>query len=177
MKHNALVGRAVLTILNAMIGTLIRRPNAGEENCVRSVVQTVVDELYGGLWGLPAPLPIDEEDWSAAWVAVIDTRIVGMILTINDWLSDLWVLRENRGQGVGKQLLAQGEAEIAGRGHETFRLRVVKSNAHAVAFYLRHDWKVVREFPNERLPLMMLEMSKSAHFLTFPKGPILRFAG
>jgi ribosomal protein S18 acetylase RimI-like enzyme len=125
------------------------------------LVQTVVDEIYGGLWA-PAPLPIGEEDWSLAWVAVIDTRIVGMVLTSGEWISDLWVLRENRGCGLGQRLLAQGEAEIAGRGRRAFRLRVIKSNTNAVSFYLRQGWRVEREFPNERLPVTMLEMAKSA---------------
>jgi hypothetical protein len=35
------------------------------------VVQTVVDEIYGGLWAQP-PLPIDEEDWSVALAAIVD---------------------------------------------------------------------------------------------------------
>jgi ribosomal protein S18 acetylase RimI-like enzyme len=124
-------------------------------------VQTVVDEIYGGLWA-PTPLLIDEEDWSLAWVAIVETNIVGMVLTCEEWISDLWVLRENRGHGVGKRLLAKGEAEIAGRGRGTFRLRVVKSNTIAVSFYLRQGWRVEREFPNERLPVTMLEMTKSA---------------
>ncbi len=129
------------------------------------IVQTVVDEIYGGLWA-PAPLLIDEEDWSLAWVAIVDSSIVGMILTGEEWISDLWVLRENRGCGVGKRLLAQGEAEIAGRGCGTFRLRVVKSNTMAVGFYLRQGWLIEREFPNERLPVTMLEMTKSANGAT-----------
>ena len=49
------------------------------------------------LWA-PAPLLIDEEEWSAAWVADIDTRVVGMVLTRDEWISDLGVLREIRGQ-------------------------------------------------------------------------------
>jgi len=144
-----------------MAQALIRRPKAGEQDAVRSVVQTVVDEIYGGLWA-PAPLPIDEEDWSLAWVAIVDARIVGMVLTSGEWIGDLWVLRENRGCGLGRRLLAQGEAEITARGHETCRLRVSKSNANAVSFYLRHGWRGEREFPNERLPVAMLELAKSA---------------
>jgi len=144
-----------------MTGALIRRAMASERDSVRSLVQTVVDEIYGGLWA-PAPVHIDEEDWSLAWVAIVETNIVGMVLTCEEWISDLWVLRENRGHGVGKSLLAQGEAEIAGRGRGTFRLRVVKSNASAVSFYLRHGWRVEREFQNERLSVTMLEMTKSA---------------
>jgi ribosomal protein S18 acetylase RimI-like enzyme len=133
----------------------------GEEDSVRSLVQTVVDEIYGGLWA-PAPLPIDDEDWSRAWVAIVDPGMAGMVLTTGDWISDLWVLREHRGRGIGGRLLARGEAEIAGRGHVTCRLRVVKSNTNAVGFYLRRGWRVEREFPNERLPVTMLEMAKSA---------------
>ncbi len=117
---------------------------------------------YAGLWA-PAPLPIGEEDWSLAWVAIVDTRIVGMVLTMGEWISDLWVLREHRRRGLGQGLLRQAETEIAGRGYGTFRLRVVKSNTNAVSFYLRRGWRVEREFPNETMPVMMLEMAKSAN--------------
>jgi hypothetical protein len=46
-------------------------------------------------------------------------------------------------------------------GHETFRLRVVKSNTKAVAFYKRMGWRAEREFPHETLPTTMLEMVKT----------------
>jgi ribosomal protein S18 acetylase RimI-like enzyme len=157
-ERRARTGACDPTIIEAVI----RRPQAGEQASVRSVVQTVVDEIYAGLWA-PAPLLIGEEDWSLAWVAIVDTRIVGMVLTIGEWVSDLWVLREHRRCGLGQRLLLQAETEIAGRGHGTFRLRVVKSNTGAVSFYLRRGWRVQREFPNETLPVMMLEMAKSAH--------------
>jgi ribosomal protein S18 acetylase RimI-like enzyme len=91
----------------------------------------------------------------------LDTKIVGMVLTSGEWLDDLWVLRENRGHGVGHRLLSQGEAEIAARGHRTLRLRVVQSNVVAIAFYHKHGWRIAREFPHEKFPVMMLEMFKS----------------
>ena len=46
-------------------------------------------------------------------------------------------------------------------GHETFRLRVVKSTTKAVAFYKRMGWRAEREFPHETLPTTMLEMVKT----------------
>src|SRR5271156_6693776 len=98
-----------------MMEALIRRPRPHEHDSVRALVQTVVDETYGGIWA-PAPLPIDEANWQLSWVAVLDTRIIGVVLTEEEWISDLWVLREGRRCGVGRRLLAQGEAEIAGRG-------------------------------------------------------------
>jgi ribosomal protein S18 acetylase RimI-like enzyme len=143
-----------------MIEALIRRPQPHEHDSVRAVVQTVVDEIYGGLWA-PAPLPLDEESWHLSWVAVVDTKIIGMVLTQEEWISDLWVLREGRGFGVGWRLLAQGEAEIVGRGYRIFRLRVLQSNKAAIKFYHRQGWRVAREFPHEKFPVMMLEMVKS----------------
>jgi ribosomal protein S18 acetylase RimI-like enzyme len=138
---------------------VFRRPAPGEHDSVRALVQTVVDEVYGGTWA-PPPLPIDEEDWSLAWIAVSESKIVGMILTNEEWISDLWVLRQHRSRGIGRQLLRQGEAEIAERGHATARLRVVKSNVRAVSFYKRFGWNVEKEFVHETLPIEMLEMGK-----------------
>jgi ribosomal protein S18 acetylase RimI-like enzyme len=140
---------------------LVRRPNPEEHDAVRNLVQTVVDETYGGIWG-PAPLSIDDEDWSLAWIAVSGAKIVGVVLTHQEWIDDLWVLRESRGQGIGQRLLAQGEAEIISRGYNTFRLRVTKSNTRATRFYQRHGWHIAREFQHEKLPVIALEMIKSA---------------
>lgn len=142
-----------------MAETLIRRPLPAEHDAVRALVQTVVDEVYGGLWASP-PLPIDEEDWSLSWVAVVNARIVGVVLTHEAWISDLWVLREFRGCGIGRQLLAQGEAEIVARGSQTLRLRVLKLNTAAIRFYLRQGWRTAREFPHEKFPVTMVEMIK-----------------
>jgi len=123
-------------------------------------VQTVVDETYGGLWAQP-PLQIDEEDWSLAWVAAAGSEIVGMVLTLEEWVSDLWVLRSFQGAKVGTMLLAQAEAEIADRGHRRAKLRLVGSNAKALAFYERRGWHVDGEIPHERLPVTMIVMTKA----------------
>jgi ribosomal protein S18 acetylase RimI-like enzyme len=107
------------------------------------------------------PLKFEDDDWSLAWLAVCDDRIVGVLMTHQQWVSDLWVLRENRRRGVGTKLLARGESEISSRGYESCRLRVVKSNRVAVEFYVGQGWKVVREFPHEKYNHAMLELAKS----------------
>jgi ribosomal protein S18 acetylase RimI-like enzyme len=142
-----------------MVEIVIRRPELPECNAVRSLVQTVVDETYGHLWA-PPPLAIDEEDWTLAWIALVNGEFVGMVLTHQEWISDLWVLRPARRQGVGRKLLAQAEGEIANQGYRSFHLRVVKSNTGAVGFYGRNGWQIRREFPHEKLPITMLEMVK-----------------
>jgi len=68
------------------------------------------------------------------------------------------------GEGVGSRLLAQGESEIAARGCQTCRLRVVKSNLVAVQFYSRQGWGIAREFAHEKYHHPMLEMAKSLPF-------------
>lgn len=86
---------------------------------------------------------------------------MGVIITNQEWVDDLWVLREQRRQGVGSRLLAQGEADIAARGYRTCHLRVVRSNVVALRFYLSQGWEIAREFAHEKYHHAMLEMSKS----------------
>jgi ribosomal protein S18 acetylase RimI-like enzyme len=140
----------------------IRRPQPSEYSSVRALIGTVANETFKNLFAPnPVPLKFEDADWPLAWVAVSDEKIVGVILTNQEWVSDLWVFRENRRQGAGRWLLAQGEAEIAARGHQTGRLRVVRSNAVAVKFYLSQGWQIAREFAHEKYHHAMLEMAKS----------------
>jgi len=144
------------------IAVVVRRPQPSEYNSVRSLIETVAIETFRDLFAPnPVPLEFEGEDWPLAWVAVSDEEIVGVIITNQEWISDLWVLRGHRRQGVGSRLLAQGEAEISARGHQTCRLRVVRSNLVAVQFYTRHGWQIAREFAHEKYRHAMLEMAKS----------------
>lgn len=144
------------------IDVVIRQPQPHEYDSVRALIETVAQETLCDLFA-PNPVPLDFEgdDWSLAWVAVSEVKIVGVMLTHQEWVSDLWVLRESRRQGVGRKLLAKGESEIAARGHQTCRLRVVKSNTVALQFYLGQGWRVAREFPHEKYHHAMLELAKS----------------
>lgn len=145
----------------SMLDVVIRRPEPQEHDSVRALVQTVVDEIYGGLWA-PPPLPVGEENWGLAWVAAVDATLAGMVLTHEEWISDLWVLRRHRGCGIGRRLLARGETEIVNRGYRTLRLRVLQWNTAAIAFYDRQGWQAARAFPHEKFPVTVLEMVKSA---------------
>jgi ribosomal protein S18 acetylase RimI-like enzyme len=123
--------------------------------------------------GAPNPVSLEfkDDDWTLAWVAVSDAKILGVIITNHEWVDDLWVLREHRRQGVGTRLLTQGESEIASRGCQTCRLRVVKSNLIAIQFYLRQGWQIAREFAHEKYH-PMLEMAKSLPFLNKRNGSV-----
>jgi GNAT superfamily N-acetyltransferase len=139
---------------------IIRRPSAAERAPVQAMVEEVVEETYGGQWAEP-PLEAREEDWTRGWAAEVDGAIVGIALTADDWLDDLWVTRSVRSRGVGAALLAHAEREIAARGHATAVLRVVATNTRALAFYLREGWAEARRYRHERYPVEMIELRKS----------------
>jgi GNAT superfamily N-acetyltransferase len=147
------------------IEMVIRRPRPHEYNSLRDLIETVATETFRDLFAPnPVPLVFKDEDWPLAWIAASDAKILGVIITHQEWVDDLWVLQEYRRQGVGRRLLAQGESEIAARGCQTCRLRVVKSNLVAVQFYSRQGWRIAREFAHEKYHHPMLEMAKSFRF-------------
>jgi ribosomal protein S18 acetylase RimI-like enzyme len=136
----------------------IRRAHPDENNVIHDMVQIIANETFADLF--PSQVPIGEANWLPAWVAVSGERIVGVTMSKEEWVSDLWVRRDSRRLHVGAKLLAQAELEIADRGHSVFRLRVVKSNLPAVQFYLAQGWQVGREFPHEKFNHQMFEMVK-----------------
>jgi ribosomal protein S18 acetylase RimI-like enzyme len=139
---------------------VIRRTRPDENDSVHAMVQAIADETFAYIFA-PSQVPIGEPNWMSAWVAILGEEIVGVTLTQDEWVSDLWVRSDSRRLGIGARLLAQAEVEIRGRGHETFRLRVVKSNIQAVHFYESQGWSVRREFLHEKFGHPMFEMNKS----------------
>ena len=68
-------------------------------------------------------------------------RPLGLCVTLGDDLNQFYVAPEARGSGVAAQLLADGEARIAARGHGVARLDVAIGNARAERFYAKHGWQ------------------------------------
>jgi ribosomal protein S18 acetylase RimI-like enzyme len=140
---------------------VIRHARPSENESIHALVQVIADETFAYLFA-PCRVPIDEANWFSAWLAISEEEMVGVVMTRDEWLSDLWVRLDSRRTGIGRKLLAHAEGEIRDRGHDTIRLRVVKSNIRAVHFYRRYGWKVYREFPHEKFGHMMFEMTKSS---------------
>ena len=137
----------------------IRHPELSEHEAIHQFVKAVVNEIYGGLWSV-SPIEIENQDWSDAWIASSGHEIVGVLLTKDEWIDDLWVRQDHRGRGLGTKLLQYGEMEVAGRHHGESRLRVVKANRNAVSFYVKYGWNIEKEFRHETLPIEMLELMK-----------------
>ena len=145
-------------------GIVIRRAKPSENDAVHALVQAIADETFAYLFA-SSHVPIGEANWLSAWLALSGEEIFGVTMTRDEWVSDLWVRRDSRRTGIGGELLAHAEREIRRRGHDTLRLRVVKSNARAVEFYQNRGWRVQREFPHERFGHTMFEMTKSSEML------------
>jgi hypothetical protein len=72
----------------------MRRPQPSEYSSVRALIETVANETFMGLFALNlVPLKFEDEDWPLAWVAVYDEKIVGVIITNQGWVDELWVFR------------------------------------------------------------------------------------
>ena len=138
---------------------VIRHPKPSENDSVQALVQAIADETFAYLF--TSPVPIGEPNWLSAWLAISTEEIVGVTMTQDEFVSDLWIRHDRRRTGIGGKLLAHAEREIRSRGHRTLHLRVVKTNTRAVEFYQAHGWKVHREFPHEKFGHAMFEMTKS----------------
>lgn len=75
----------------------------------------------------------------ATTVAAVGHRVVGLVVTADDEIEQLYVTPEHRGTGIAAALLRHGETAIANEHHRAF-LAVVDGNARARHFYERHGW-------------------------------------
>jgi ribosomal protein S18 acetylase RimI-like enzyme len=76
------------------------------------------------------------------WVAVVDSAPIGHFTVSGHQLVHLFVEPDHQGIGLGRHLLAQGEALIAADGHTDFELHARVDNFAAIAFYERAGWTV-----------------------------------
>lgn len=75
-------------------------------------------------------------------VAVVDGKPVGHVTVSGNRLVHLFVAPEHHGTGLGRDLLARGEAMIAAAGHPDLELHTRVENVGAIAFYVKAGWTV-----------------------------------
>ncbi len=138
-----------------------RQATIADQAQLKDCVQASLNATYGGLWS-SEPVTVWDEDWTRARIACVDHRIIGVGLTRDDVLSDLWVHPLAQGLGAGTRLLAELEQEIFARGFSVARLRCLEPNLRARKFYGSQGWEEVRVYPHETIPLNTVEMEKAA---------------
>jgi ribosomal protein S18 acetylase RimI-like enzyme len=73
-------------------------------------------------------------------VAVVQGRIAGFVMVVDNEVEQLYVSARHRGEGVADRLMAEAERQIKDAGHSSAWLAVVAGNARARRFYQRRGW-------------------------------------
>jgi GNAT superfamily N-acetyltransferase len=140
-------------------GLVIRPAAAADVASIEQLVLDVAREVYGKL--IPGDEPPTAGRWSHGLVAEVAGRIVGVVVSDDDWVEDLWVVREYRNRGIGAILLGAAEGQIADRDYAEAQLRVVAENFDARRFYAAHGWAETVSYPHEKWGFAMVEMVKA----------------
>ena len=116
----------------------------------RCFTKTYSEQLLAGELEAPDPAGTRQQlhDWFLpesefdTWVAVVDGAPIGHVTVSGHQLVHLFVAPDHQGMGLGRHLLARGEAMIAAGGHSDFELHARVDNLDAIAFYERAGWAV-----------------------------------
>jgi ribosomal protein S18 acetylase RimI-like enzyme len=73
-------------------------------------------------------------------VAVVDGRVAGFVMVVDDEVEQMYVAAAHRGTNVADTLLREAERQIGAAGHRAAWLAVVAGNARARRFYERNGW-------------------------------------
>ncbi len=147
------IARLVGTVTSDAIG--IRTATSDDADAIedyhdRCFAHTYASQLLAGEFEAPDREGTRQQlhDWFLpesefeTWVAVVDGAPIGHFTVCGHQLVHLFVEPEHQGIGLGRRLLAQGEAMIAAGGHTDFELHARVENSAAVAFYEAAGWTV-----------------------------------
>jgi GNAT superfamily N-acetyltransferase len=140
-------------------GLVIRPAAPSDVASIERLVLEVVREVYDKL--IPGDTLPTAGRWAGGLVAEVAGRIVGVVVSDDDWVEDLWVAREYRNRGIGTMLLTAAERRIAKRSYTEAQLRVVAENLDARRFYAAHGWAETVSYPHEKWGFAMVEMVKT----------------
>ena len=91
----------------------------------------------------------------------IGQKLVGVGLSVDDIVDDIWLSAGARGIGIGSEMLGRLEQQIVDRGFQTAQLRVLEENNRARRFYENHGWIAAHSYQHERLGVNMVSYSKT----------------
>lgn len=139
----------------------IRRATEADIAAASRLITNVVTEVYGHLIEDIASTAASNEHLIDSLLATANGKVVGVGLSVDEVVDDLWLLPEARGEGIGSTLLRMMEIEIAKRDYTEGKLRVFTENILARRFYESHGWKENRRYPHERLGHGMIDFVKN----------------
>ena len=144
-----------------LANTKFRDATAGDIESAKALITGVVAEVYGHVIDDILSTVTSDDLLADSVLAFVDQSLVGVGLTVDDVVDDIWLSVGARGTGVGSKLLSILEKQIADRGYRTARLRVLEENVRARRFYESHGWSAGEPYQHERLGVKMINYSKS----------------
>jgi ribosomal protein S18 acetylase RimI-like enzyme len=128
---------------------------------ISSIVLEVTREKYGHFFSNELMVSNDPNSWKGSWVVADNNVIVGVGLSNDDCIDDLWLRSQYRGRNIGSDLLSILESQIEKSGHLQAKLRVVAENEAARRFYRRQGWQELKTYPHEKWGFLMVDMQKA----------------
>ena len=128
---------------------------------ISNIVLEVTREKYGHLYSNELMISNDPNSWKRSWVVAVNNIIVGVGLSNDDCIDDLWLRSQYRRRKIGSDLLSILESQIKKSGHLQARLRVVAENEAARRFYRRHGWQELKTYPHEKWGFLMVDLQKA----------------
>ncbi|MEX0348989.1 MAG: N-acetyltransferase family protein [Paracoccaceae bacterium] len=128
---------------------------------IRAFITEIVTEVYGHLIDDIPTTTTEDSLLANSLLAFRDETLVGVGVTVDDLVDDIWVSPDARGDGVGTELLRRLEKQIVDRGHSVARLRVLEANRDARRFYEGLGWIAGKPYMHERLGPTMINYTKT----------------
>lgn len=96
-------------------------------------------------------------DGSNNFVGIVEMDILRGKRQRYGWISLIYLTRENRGHGLGIQLLGMAICRFQQLGYKSVRLHVSSENKRAIAFYSKYGFEIIGENPGCGAPLYLME--------------------
>ena len=81
----------------------VRHPEIAELTQVRVQVEEVMGRVYGHLLDGASLVSSTLEPWSNSWIVALGGKIVGVGMTRDDLVSDLWLRPQSHGKKPGSR--------------------------------------------------------------------------